>query len=154
MPEWARATISSRPSPSANRHISIDDFGTAYSSLSYLKRFTIDMLKFDQSFVHGITTDPDDTAIVSAIIAMSHSLGIKAIAEGVETDAQLSFLCQRGCDAIQGYRLRRPLPGDEFENFLRLAPQRPLSNCCWSHRSTAGHACVIPISHAFRMLHG
>ncbi len=98
--------------------ISVDDFGTGYSSLSYLKRFPIDTLKIDQSFVRDITTDPDDAAIVSAIITMAHALDIRAIAEGVETAAQLDFLRARGCDAIQGYFLCRPQPAADLTALL------------------------------------
>ncbi len=94
--------------------ISVDDFGTGYSSLSYLKRFPIDTLKIDRSFVRDIATDPDDAAIVSAIITMAHALDIRTVAEGVETAAQLDFLRARGCDAIQGYYLCRPQPAAEL----------------------------------------
>ncbi|MHB8534862.1 MAG: EAL domain-containing protein [Sulfuricaulis sp.] len=96
----------------------IDDFGTGYSSLSYLKRFPIDVLKIDQSFVRDITTDSDDAAIVRAIITMAHSLGIQTVAEGVETGAQLKFLRENGCDAIQGYYFSKPLPAEDITRLL------------------------------------
>jgi diguanylate cyclase (GGDEF)-like protein/PAS domain S-box-containing protein len=99
--------------------VSIDDFGTGFSSLSYLKRFSIDRLKIDQSFVHDLTQDPNSAAIAMAIISLSHNLGLSVIAEGVETEAQLNFLCARNCDEIQGYHFSRPLPAAELESLLR-----------------------------------
>lgn len=98
---------------------SIDDFGTGYSSLSYLKRFPIDTLKIDQSFVHNITTDPDDAAIAKTIISMAHEMKLRVIAEGVETEEQRSFLHLRHCDEMQGYLFSKPVPAEEFEVLLR-----------------------------------
>jgi EAL domain-containing protein (putative c-di-GMP-specific phosphodiesterase class I) len=98
--------------------ISIDDFGTGYSSLSYIKKFPIDTLKIDQSFVRDITTNPDDAALSTAIIAMAHSLNLKVIAEAVETADQMAFFKARGCNEIQGYYISPPLPPELFKAFL------------------------------------
>lgn len=98
--------------------IAVDDFGTGYSSLSYLKRFPIDYLKIDQSFVREITTDPDAAAICVAIIDLAHNLKLKVIAEGVETEAQMSYLRRRRCDEVQGYFFSRPIPALQIEEML------------------------------------
>jgi len=99
--------------------ISIDDFGTGYSNMSYLKRFPIDRLKLDISFVRDITTDPGSLAISDAIITMSHSLHLQVVAEGVETEGQLALLAARGCDIVQGYYFSKPLPAEELAQLLR-----------------------------------
>jgi diguanylate cyclase (GGDEF)-like protein len=99
--------------------IAIDDFGTGYSSLAYLKRFPADVLKIDIAFIREVTSNPDDAAVVDAIIAMAHSLNLETVAEGVETPAQLAYLARRRCDQIQGYHFSRPLPAAQMTRLLQ-----------------------------------
>jgi diguanylate cyclase (GGDEF)-like protein len=106
--------------------IAVDDFGTGYSSLSYLRRFPVDVVKLDRAFVADVTTNPDDAAIATAVIAMAHSLKLKVVAEGVETEEQLAFLEREGCDAVQGNLFSVPVSLQElrvfFESGRRLGP--------------------------------
>jgi len=99
--------------------LAIDDFGTGYSSLAYLKRFPVDVLKIDKSFIDDIPHLQDDMEITATIIAMGHTLGFKVLAEGVETQEQLAFLREKGCDAYQGYLVSKPVPAEDFAELLR-----------------------------------
>jgi EAL domain-containing protein (putative c-di-GMP-specific phosphodiesterase class I) len=105
--------------------VAIDDFGTGYSSLSYLRKFPLDALKIDQSFVRQITDSSDETTIVSAIISMGQSLGLRVIAEGVETAEDLAFLQARHCEEAQGYFICRPIPAEQFGDILRRGLRLP-----------------------------
>jgi EAL domain-containing protein (putative c-di-GMP-specific phosphodiesterase class I) len=105
--------------------VAMDDFGTGYSSLAYLKRFPIDTIKIDRSFIQGLPGDSDDATLTQAIIAMAHSLRLKTVAEGVETPEQLEFLRKHGCDEIQGYYFSQPLPFAALLDMLREHRARP-----------------------------
>ncbi len=107
--------------------LAMDDFGTGYSSLSYLKKFPIDIIKIDRSFIHEIPDNQDDMEITSAVIAMAHNLKLKVVAEGIETAEQLSFLRRHRCDVGQGYLFDRPIPGNELIDKLKRYPRGPIS---------------------------
>ena len=107
--------------------LSVDDFGTGYSSLAYLKRFPISTLKIDRAFIAALNDAPGDDAIVRAVIAMAHSLSLQVVAEGVETEAQLQFLKENGCDDVQGYLISRPIDAEAFTTLLEQSqPARDL----------------------------
>jgi len=104
--------------------LSLDDFGTGYSSLSYLKQLPVEEVKIDRSFVGDVPHDSNDAAIVRAILAMSDSLGLSVVAEGVETDLQFAYLNQYGCKVFQGYLFGRPMPIDDFTQYLKGNPSQ------------------------------
>jgi EAL domain-containing protein (putative c-di-GMP-specific phosphodiesterase class I) len=106
--------------------IAIDDFGTGYSSLSYLQQFPFDILKIDRCFIRNIADNSNNAAITKAIIEMAKSLNLKLIAEGVETEEELSFVCKHKCDVMQGFLFSRPLPVKEFEQLLTSGKRLPL----------------------------
>jgi predicted signal transduction protein with EAL and GGDEF domain len=105
--------------------LAIDDFGTGYSSLSYLRKFPVDVIKVDQSFVDGLGPDPEDSAVVAAIIGLAHTLELEAVAEGVENFGQLELLRQLGCHGAQGFLFSQPVPGDQLTPALGLSYDRP-----------------------------
>ena len=116
--------------------ISIDDFGTGYSSLGRLKSLPLDTLKIDRSFITDVTTDPNSASLVLALVTLAHNLGLKVIAEGVETEEQLNFLKLIRCDEYQGYLLSKPVPRSEFLELVKRCSSGSTGN------PTAAHFCL------------
>jgi EAL domain-containing protein (putative c-di-GMP-specific phosphodiesterase class I) len=108
--------------------VSIDDFGTSYSSINYLKRFPVDTLKIDQTFIRDMIDNEDDAALITAMIMMGHILKLKVVAEGVETQEEFDFLAMQECDEVQGYLFSHPMPEEEVIPFLRWNKQRHFTN--------------------------
>ncbi len=106
--------------------VALDDFGTGYSSLSYVRRFPVDSLKIDRSFVAGLEREPDACAIASTIVAMAHQLGLNVVAEGVETEAQKECLQAYGCDELQGYLFAKPMSASRLTDFLARSQVSPV----------------------------
>ena len=117
--------------------MAIDDFGTGYSSMSYLKRFQAHKLKIDKSFVQDSSTNPDDQSIIEAIINLAHSLNLSSLAEGVETQEQVDFLCSKGCKEAQGFYFSKALPPEEFLVFARRHAEKTRNSNTEHHRQ--GH---------------
>jgi EAL domain-containing protein (putative c-di-GMP-specific phosphodiesterase class I) len=126
--------------------VAIDDFGTGYSSLSYLRRFPIDTLKVDQSFVRQTGTGGGDAAIVTAVISMARSLKLRVIAEGVETKSELDFLQAHHCDDAQGFYFSKPVPASEFAGLLTRGTPKPAAPRRAASPSSNGHGAAIPDS--------
>ena len=122
--------------------VAIDDFGTGDSSLSYLKNLPIDTVKLDRSFVAGATTDPDDAALVMAIVTLAHNLRLRVIAEGVETNDQVAFLRRLICDEAQGYLFGKPMPPEMFEMTIAADPPRKNRALSDSGRTPADNLAV------------
>ncbi len=124
--------------------LAVDDFGTGYCSLSYLKRFPLDTLKVDRAFINDITVDDDDAAIVRAIIGLGHNLDLKLVAEGVETQAQLEFLRTAGCDLIQGFLMSQAVPADALVSLLNASASRPAHEARQGEAAAHGVAGAVP----------
>jgi EAL domain-containing protein (putative c-di-GMP-specific phosphodiesterase class I) len=127
--------------------IAFDDFGTGYASLSYLTRFPLSRIKIDRSFVAKITDNAEDAAIVRSLIAMAHNLSLRVIAEGVETNAQRTFLLKEQCEEAQGYLFAKPLPAPNFETYLKTSklgdiPQAQLPRKTYRQRHAQNSAVV------------
>jgi len=122
MSDVKAATVALRELRNLGLHLAVDDFGTGYSSLTYLKRFPVEAIKVDRSFVSGLGIDPEDTTIVEAVVKLGHSLGLLVVAEGVETPLQLARLREINCDHGQGYVFGRPRPADLVESEYSLSP--------------------------------
>jgi EAL domain-containing protein (putative c-di-GMP-specific phosphodiesterase class I) len=137
-PEMAVATLDALDRMGVR--LSIDDFGTGYSSLSYLKRFPIDTLKIDRTFVRDVPDDSGDMKIIAAIITLAHGLDIRVVAEGVESAAQLSFMHELHCDAMQGYLFSKPLPAAAFTELMREGRSLPVA----TQSSSRAHSKASP----------